>query len=257
MSSTPGLDVLLADPNQVGKIFALDTAIAALEKALCGLLAVAVDDGSHVSPWKVPFDTGDEPGAVKTALRFIVLTVGGVAGADWTALFPSGKTKLFIIQNNTTGGHNVIAKVSGGTGVTVTTGQTRLCFLNGTDVVDMPFVAPSSQPHEVGNFIDGKPTVGEVIMRYVFGRTVTYPANFGNNQLKAGIAANASAQFKVNKNGVQVGTATVALGATTAIWASSGGTAVTYNAGDELDFIAPSPQDLNLADLTWLFVGTR
>ena len=258
MASTPNAQFLLIDPSQIGKAAAIDTALTAIDAAMNATLAIQVDDGNHATPYTIPYGTNDEPQSPKTALRFVLLTLAGAPPADWTAYMPAGPTKLFLVQNNMSGGRNARILVPGQTGVVVPPGQTWLCYLNGTDVVQLPIAAPpGSQPWDIGNFIDGPPSAGLVVMRWIHARTVTFPANFSNNQMKAGTGATNTATFIVNKNGAQVGTATFSAGAGTAVWASSGGNPVVYNAGDVGTFVAPNPADATLADLDWIFSGTR
>ncbi len=133
MASEQYTDILEIDPNQYGKSAAANTAFSAIDSMIGGILAVAAN--TNPSPYTIPYQSGiDEPLGTKTALRFFKLNVTGAITADWTAYMPSGKQKFFLAVNNTTGGHNVIVKVSGQTGVTIPEGVEAFCFLNGTDV---------------------------------------------------------------------------------------------------------------------------
>jgi hypothetical protein len=258
MSSTPKNDFFLIDPNQIGKAAGIDAALGAIDSALSGELVVQADDGSHASPWTIPYQAGDEPASTKTALRFILMAVQGNLAADWTAYMPAGKSKLFIVWNLTTGGRNVIVKVSGQTGVTVPPNTYMLCYLNGSDVQQISLSSSAiAQPYDAANFINGQPTAGQTIMRWVFPRTVTFPSNFSNNFMFSRVNAAGTAVFVVAKNGVQVGTATFTGGTATAVWASTSGAPVVFNAGDVLTFVAPNPADAALTDLDWVFAGTR
>lgn len=135
MASTDNLEIVEIDPNQIGKVAAINTAIVAIDEILGGILTIQADDGSHNSPYTVPYAQGDEPVATKTAIRFFLLRVQGVLGADYTVLMPGGgPTFEFTAQNSTSGGHNVIIKVTGQTGVTLAGGKTQRMFLDGTDV---------------------------------------------------------------------------------------------------------------------------
>lgn len=137
MSSDPLLAIPEIDPNQTGKTITLNQAIVSLAQSQAGTLTLAAN--SLTSPYTIPFTaSGDEPAVVKTALRFVYLNVTGAIGADWTAYVPGGGYQhVFFAANNTTGGHNVIVVVSGQTGVTIPAGQMFICYLNGTDVVQL------------------------------------------------------------------------------------------------------------------------
>jgi hypothetical protein len=256
MASTNLADVLLIDPSQLGKAAAADTAFQSIDAMINGLLTLAANE--LTSPFTLPFQTGDEPAASKPALRFVYCLITGALSAPFVVYMPAGKQRLFIIDNETTGGQTVTFMVEGQTGVTVQPGDAAVCFLNGTDVTQPPLIlAAGTQPWEVGNFIDGAPTNGQVLMRFIAARTITFPANFTLNQFNAGVAATSSAVFTVNKNGTQVGTATVAASGTTATWASTGAVEVIYNAGDVGTFVGPSTADATLANAVWSFAGYR
>lgn len=258
MTSTALDDLPMIDPNQLGKAVTANTAFGSIEQAFGGPLSINVNASGFASPYTIPYQSGDEPAKTKTALRFYDLVVSGSLSADWIAYMPAGKNKPFLVTNNTTGGHNVVILVQGQTGVTVPVGQTFLCYLNGTDVVQRAVAAAAgSQPWEVGNFINGQPGGGQVVMRFIAGRTITFAADFANNQMKAGTAAGGTSTFNVNKNGSLVGTAVFTGGLSVATWSSVGHLPIVYNAGDVGTFIAPNPADASLADIAWNLVGSR
>jgi hypothetical protein len=258
MASTDGMDFPEIDPNQLGKAATHNEGLLSIEQAMGGELLIQADDGSHASPYTIRYDTADEPVGVKTALRFFVMVVSGALTADWTAYLPAGKVKPFVVINNTTGGHNVIVMVSGKTGVTVPSLGTFFCYLNGTDVQQLAInLGANTNPWDVGNFIDGQPTVGQVVMRWVATRTITFPADFSSNKMQAGSAAAGTAVWNVNKNGTNVGAATFLGAGTVPTWTSVGHAPVIFSSGDVGTFIAPNPQDASLADLVWTFSGTR
>jgi len=257
MASSSYGGIPLIDPSQMGKAATSNTAFDAVDSMLNGSLSInAATIGSN--PYTIPYQAGDEPAVVKLALRFAICYVTGTIAGDFTIYMPAGPQRTFAVVNNTVGGYNVIVKVSGQTGVTIPATETFLCFLNGTDVVQIsPALASGTAPWEVGNFIDGSPTVGQIVMRFIAGRTITFPADFSSNQMKAGTGATGSPVFTVNKNGSQVGTATFAPSGTSPTWASASHAPVVFSTGDVGTFIAPNPVDGTLADLEWLFVGAR
>lgn len=89
-----------------------------------------------------PIVHGDTPdytlsvsdGAADEARRMI-LRVEGTLTADRNVVCPS-VSKVYILDNRTTGGFSVTLKTAGGTGVAVAAGAARLLYCDGTNVVD-------------------------------------------------------------------------------------------------------------------------
>lgn len=109
-------------------------------------------------------------------------------------------------------------------------------------------------PSYVSGAWSGKPGAGQVIERYIFATSVTFPAGLGGSYGTAGSAATAAASFALAKNGSNVGTMAWAAGATAASFAM--GTATIFAGGDVLTVSAPATQDATLADLAWTLAGT-
>ncbi|HEV2100493.1 MAG TPA: phage tail protein, partial [Stellaceae bacterium] len=105
-----------------------------------------------------------------------------------------------------------------------------------------------------GTFVNGRPTAGLVLQRYVFATSVTFPSGLAGSQGTAGTAATATASFEIQKNGENVGAMVFSAAATTATFMMTSPT--TFNAGDVLTLLAPATPDLTLADLAWTFIGT-
>jgi|HubBroStandDraft_4_1064222.scaffolds.fasta_scaffold29925_2 hypothetical protein len=256
MASTDLGNVPLIDPSQLGKAATADQAFQSIDQMLNGILTINANTAT--SPYTLPFSTGDEPAAVKYAIRAAAYYITGSPGAPWIGYMPASVQRgNFVFQNNMTDGSSATLMVEGQTGVTITPGEAALCFLNGTDVVQPPIIlATGTQPWEVGNFVDGLPGNGVVVMRFVVARTITFPANFSLNQLKVGTNPASTASWAINKNGSSVGSASTSTSGVTT-WTSSGGSPVVFNTGDVCTFVAPSPQDASLANPTWIFSGTR
>jgi len=107
----------------------------------------------------------------------------------------------------------------------------------------------------VSSFV-GNPGDGATVMILTFTRSVTFAANFSGSQGTVGTNPTATATYTVNKNGSSVGTIQISTaGAFT--FATSGGAAVSFAAGDRLTITAPSPQDATLADVGITLAGTR
>lgn len=256
MASTDLGGIVLIDPSQLGKAATADQAFQSIDQMLNGIMTI--NASTATSPYTIPYAAGDEPAVNKAALRAALINIDGAPGAAWTGYMPAGPQRgNFVFQNNMTDGSSATLMVEGQTGVTITPGEAALVFLNGTDVVQPPIIlASGTQPWEVGNFVDGMPANGVVVMRFVVARTITFPANFSLNQLEVGTHPASTASWTITKNGSTVGAAsTNTAGVTT--WTSVGGAAVVFHAGDVGTFVAPSPQDAVLANPTWIFSGTR
>lgn len=256
MASSNFGQIPLIDPSQIGKAASADTAFEAIDSMLNGLLTLSANELAN--PYTIPYAAGDEPAVQKPALRFALVQFVGALSEPFVAYMPAGLQRTFIAQNSTSGGQSVTIMCPGQTGVLLAPGTAAVCFLNGTDVVQPPItVAFGTQPWEVGNFLDGQPTSGQVIMRFIAARTITFPAAFANNQMQAGTAFLDSATFTFNKNGSQVGQATFAAAGTSPSWGSLDNAPVIFNAGDVGTFVAPGSVDANGANLVWNFSGFR
>lgn len=95
-------------------------------------------------------------------------------------------------------------------------------------------------------FIPGLPGAGATVYQTVFTET-TILKTTTPTELYAGVAATGSSVFTLARNGVSVGTITVAAAGQTGT--VSVGADVTFNAGDRLSVIAPGTQDATLADV--------
>jgi hypothetical protein len=106
----------------------------------------------------------------------------------------------------------------------------------------------------VSGSLGGTATANQVVQRYVFAGTVTFPVGLAGSQGTAGVAATASTAFNVQKNGVVVGSMTFATSAISATFAMPAAT--TFMTGDVLTVVAPPTPDPTLANLAWTFIGS-
>jgi hypothetical protein len=113
-----------------------------------------------------------------------------------------------------------------------------------------------AQAYDVGCTLTGKPAASQVLVRYPFPRTVTFPINLTGSKGVCGTAATAQSTFAIQKNGTQVGTMVFPVSpGTTATFTM--GAATTFVSGDILTVVAPAGQDSTLADLGFSLSGTR
>lgn len=88
-----------------------------------------------------------------------------------------------------------------------------------------------------------------------FTRTVTFAANFAGSQGHASVLPATTQTITVNKNGSGIGTITITSGGVFT-FATTGGTPVTYNAGDWISYTNQAGADANmLIEIT--LAGTR
>jgi hypothetical protein len=103
--------------------------------------------------------------------------------------------------------------------------------------------------------IGGKPLAAETIEGHVFADTITFPAGLTGSRAVARVAPTAEAEFSIRKNGVEVGTVTFPLGDTDGVLAAA--SEVVCTAGDEIDLVAPDPQDDTLSGVKITLRGSR
>ncbi|BAW19117.1 hypothetical protein [Ralstonia phage RP31] len=103
--------------------------------------------------------------------------------------------------------------------------------------------------YDFHNFINGKPLVQEILMRAISVRTVKILAGCPGSFAFCSIAASASFDIAIMKNGVQVGTLNFAANATNGTFTLA--TDLLLNPGDQFAMkCLPSTQDATLTDLT-------
>lgn len=136
-------------------------------------------------------------------------------------------------------------------------------YFTGTDVeaalqeIGAALGAAGAQPFDALTFYPGLPTASAILLRVPVARAVGFVANFAGSYGTASAAATASTAFDIQKNGASIGTATFALGATTATFVSAAGAAQSLVAGDVLSVIAPGTPDATLANVGFVLAGTR
>lgn len=128
MTQTPNLLITEIAANQNQKEVTANNAFIELEAAMTNLLAVTMTDADLIL-------TATEGGQ---ALGNIAFVFSGTLTANRNIIVPANKKAYFVI-NNTTGGHNLVVKTSGGTGVTVAVATTpyTICYCDGTNVVEV------------------------------------------------------------------------------------------------------------------------
>lgn len=107
MSTSPNLGIALLQQSQASKYVTVNNAIDALDGAITDVFTQAMADA-------------DQTPSTANALAHAVIQCTGALTADRHLILPNVK-KIYAVNNQTTGSHNVIVK-SPGSGSTVTVG---------------------------------------------------------------------------------------------------------------------------------------
>ena len=110
-------------------------------------------------------------------------------------------------------------------------------------------------PYDVGMFIPGTHGDGALMAQVVLTRAVSFADDFAGARAYAGVTATAETVLDVHRNGSPIGTITFGIGASAGTFATAGGGAETFAAGDRLAIINEDPADATLADLSITFLG--
>lgn len=130
--------------------------------------------------------------------------------------------------------------------------------LNGNTIWDKltRFTDPASESETVYDlpiFIGGFPDDGEVFPIVTEVRATELPAGLTNSQFYIEDNPTATMTFTIQKNGLSIGTVAFStLGVPTVTFVAD----VGFVAGDRFSLVAPSPQDLTGANVSFTFVFT-
>jgi hypothetical protein len=90
------------------------------------------------------------------------------------------------------------------------------------------------------------PAGGEVLLRRVCALPLTFQKGFAGSRGSASVTSDADSTFSIRKNGVEIGTATFAAGATVATFALAAD--ARLEPGDVITIVAPNAPDAHLSD---------
>ena len=110
-------------------------------------------------------------------------------------------------------------------------------------------------PYDCGGYYPGTLPSGGTLMRFVFVRAVSFPAGLTGSQTSAATAATAQTDIDIQLNGVSIGTMRFAAAGTVATFVDFDATNCLI--GDVLTLVAPGTADATLANIGWMFKGTR
>jgi hypothetical protein len=175
------------------------------------------------------------------------------ADADFTITCPAVKRGLFIIRNDTE--FTASFEITGQSGAAPTVPKNSLALLScdGSNV-EQPASSGGSAPFDVGTSFGGAPSSSEIIMQFIFTRSVTFPSGLATSQSKAGTASTGTATFTITQNASAVGEMVFDTSDTATFTMA---TDTTFAVGDILEITAPSSADSTLADLVFTLAGVR
>jgi hypothetical protein len=143
------------------------------------------------------------------------------------------------------------SQLTAGDGSAVTVGA-NLTLSGGT----LAATGGGSSSYDISMFVQGKPSAGEVVLRYMAVRAFTLDTTGSNHKSKANVAATASATINVAKNGSTFMTVVFAAAGTTPTITVTNSAACTFAIGDILTVTMPASVDSTLSDIYLTLKGT-
>jgi hypothetical protein len=179
--------------------------------------------------------------------------VNGAAARDVT--LPAVK-KMAVVTIDSGNTNQITLKV-GSTSVILNPGTAVVAYTDGTanGLECFGLNNEARAPFDINAFIPGLPADGSNVLFLSARRAFRLPINLTGSIAKSRVAADATADFDIKKNGSSIGTISFAAAATTATLTFAA--AVSFAIGDELIIEAPSPQDVDLADVYIGLLGER
>lgn len=122
MTATSNLEITLVEASQAQKEVTVNEAVTVLDAALSEVSIALTDANYTLSTSTVPQEW-----------QYGVIKLTGALTANRNVVVPNNK-KEYTVVNATTGGHAIVFKTSGGSGVTVNAGVTAKVRCDGTDI---------------------------------------------------------------------------------------------------------------------------
>ena len=194
-----------------------------------------------------------------------VLQSNGNSAPTWVALSGVSSGSASVANNIAGGSANQIPYQSGAGSTSFTANLTwdgSNLKVNTSNVLTVASAASTGlTAYDISNFINGKPLSGEVIMRALMVRSCSFAGNFAGSYASAGTAPSAAAGVSmiIYKQGVAIGTLTFAQNSTSGVFATTGGTAVSFIAGNQLVIQVDNSvngQDPSFSDMALTLFGT-
>ncbi len=150
---TQNLEITHLAPGQSQKDVTVDDALDALDIAL-STLAKSLPDSDYT------LTNAPSTDAAAAEATYGILVFSGALTSDRNVVFPAVKRRWHVI-NNTSGGHAITCKTSGGTGVAIANGQEGEIRGDGTNIVAVTSAATGSVT--MGGDVTGASSAASVV----------------------------------------------------------------------------------------------
>lgn len=254
MATSDYRDITLLDTDQTAKEAAVNTAINNIGRGLAGRLV-----HNMASDADYTLATGSN----EDEFLYIEITdTGGNLTTGRNIVCPA-ENALYVFYNNTgSPGFAMTIKTASGTGITAQSGERILVYCDGTNVVEVEGVSGFSMPYDISMFASGNVTSSENIALVLAVRAYTIPADFTGSYARCETVpadSPSTATFLLKKNGVTFGNVIWATGANSGTFSmtASPSAAVSFAAGDRLEWEAPATADSAQADIYITIKATR
>lgn len=114
----------------------------------------------------------------------------------------------------------------------------------------------AAAPFTVGCFFTTTPTSSEVLLRYSFAEAVNFAGNFAGAVGKIATNPTGALVLAAARNGAPIGTVTISV-AGNFTFTTTGGDAMSFNAGDDITITAPATADATAAGASFTLKGAR
>lgn len=241
MSNNLGLDQVAE--NQAAKEVTINTATGQLDAALTEALAVDYTPNVNITLTTTQFQ------------RNIRFRANNLSSGKQLILPAVKKLAMF---NNSPANSGTLTVVQGATTIDLAPGDTVFLYCSGTalSMVSKYNSNPTTKPYDVATFCAGKPDSSEMLLRFNYPRAVTLPASLSGSRITAAVAATATTDFLLAKNGSTIATIRFAASGTVAS-VSGMASDVSFAVNDQLALSAPGTQDATLADIAFTFAGVQ
>jgi hypothetical protein len=244
--ATPNLGITEVLESQSNKVVTINEAIVALDNAGNASSDVDTAAGGTIAVAAAVFN------------RAVVLALTGAPAGAYNLEVPANE-RLFAVDNQS--GQTATVQVTGGGGasVDVADGEQLLLHSDATDVKSYGGGSSGggggSSLADYGLYLPGVPVASQVLSRLLFAQAVDTSVNLAGSLAVSGVAATASTDFDLQKNGASIGTLNFAIGATTGTFTVASGQ--NFAIGDTFEVVAPAAPDATLADITITLQGTK
>lgn len=162
--------------------------------------------------------------------------------------------KRFFFVDNTDGTDTLT--VTDGTASTVLVSGEVASFLHSGSAGGLSLVSNSNAaPFDLGTFWVGAPGSSELLLAFLFTRSVTFEDDFSGSQFDNGTNPTSAVVIDIAKNGTDIGHIDVTTGGVGSF--TTDATTASFVAGDLLTVTAPASADATMADLRITLLGSR